>query len=100
MKFEIYHLDLGSQTEDACDNSNDVLMFRELTDKAQSVHCARNYSTEYASSTNRMNVTFTTNAEHDAQGFRIFYHTGIDAALCENTCLRMKAKLSSRMYIV
>ena len=77
LKFEIYHLDLGSQTEDACDNSNDILMFRELVDETQSVHCAKNYLNEYSSTSNRMNVTFTTNAEHDAQGFRIFYHTGI-----------------------
>ena len=76
VKFEIYHLDLGVQTEDPCDKSNDVLRFYEDTGQNQSLLCAKNYLTEFTSLSNTINVTFTTNAEHDAQGFRIFYYTG------------------------
>ena len=76
VRFEIYHLDLGSQTEDPCDKSNDVLFFSEVINQKKSQHCAKNHLTEFLTRTNEINVTFTTNAEHDAQGFRIFYSAG------------------------
>ena len=76
VRFEIYHLDLGSQTENPCHKTNDVLAFSEILDEKISHHCVRNYLTEYTSLTNTVNVTFTTNAENDAQGFRLLYNAG------------------------
>ena len=76
VRFEIYHLDLGSQTDDPCDKTNDMLVFSDVIDQKRSSHCARNYLTEFTSLTNNVDVTFITNADNDAQGFRIFYSAG------------------------
>ncbi|XP_060567434.1 uncharacterized protein LOC132726178 [Ruditapes philippinarum] len=74
IQFEIYHLDLGWQTDEPCSNNNDVLKVSETTgDGTSSSTCLVNYQTQIATTTHKAKVSFVTNSDNDAQGFRIFY---------------------------
>ncbi|KAL4218727.1 hypothetical protein ACF0H5_021315 [Mactra antiquata] len=73
IRFELYHLDLGYQTEDTCDPENDILSFTETIQGKQLVTCVHNFQTQLSTLSNTATIRFTTNDDDDAQGFRIFY---------------------------
>ncbi|KAL3871672.1 hypothetical protein ACJMK2_039656, partial [Sinanodonta woodiana] len=71
IRVELYHLDLGPKGQDPCDEHSDVLSF--MDDVNGNEDCVASNLSEYVSHTNKLLIRFVTNANHDANGFRMFY---------------------------
>lgn len=76
IKIDFLHFDLGPQSYDPCSSSNDRLIFSDISRDQETVTCGGSDLKQYVSKTNNVTVTFISNANHDAKGFRAFYEAG------------------------
>ncbi|GAB1600758.1 uncharacterized protein LOC106869508 [Argonauta hians] len=69
------HFDLGYPVGDPCSSRNDRLLLQErVPGNGLETFCAGAHTKEIITKTNNVSLVFITDANNDAQGFRIFYN--------------------------
>jgi len=72
-------MDLGHDNKrHSCAKQDDTLFLTEDISSGKQQTCLDGSDRELATQTNMATLTFVTNSERDAQGFRIFYTEGIN----------------------
>ncbi len=103
IKFRFTHLDLGLQGGSACRDQEDRVQIDwtdNWTDDARTV-CVQANTKEIHVTSNTALVSFVTNSQIDAQGFRVFYSEGnvfIRVTLHANTKVHHKQPLRSPWF--
>ncbi|KAL5012042.1 hypothetical protein ScPMuIL_010593 [Solemya velum] len=70
---DFHHFDLGHQSSDFCDPLGDRLIITEWLQDGEDVLCLGPHVASYSTKSSNATITFISNGNRDAQGFRVFY---------------------------